>query len=217
MVSLNTSYANLRVLSNEKQRALERHDAARKNLHRITKTSKSNIEALFVQERSLFARANENFSFARMAFCSNNHKAAKTFSKTAKKCMHLLRKIVKERRLLVSRLNDAKDLHNVADRQHRDIKNKFSQVQQSCVQKRSQAVVLANVPEKYRDNVSIIGYKNGAINIYFGGKGTPAGPGHGHINLDPGGNVRYVRNPGAKHGSHNYAKRDSRPEKNDSC
>lgn len=62
----------------------------------------------------------------------------------------------------------------------------------------------AGVPYQYRDNVLVSREPNGTINIYFGGLGTPNGPGHGHYVLDASGTVTYRRGPYDPHGAHNF-------------
>ena len=62
----------------------------------------------------------------------------------------------------------------------------------------------AGIPYQYRDNVYISENLDGTINIFFGGFGTPDGPGHGHYSMDSNGKVTYRRNPSEDHGSKNY-------------
>lgn len=214
MFNLNAMQANLRTLSNEMYQASEKRHAAWKHLQSLTKILNPNIDALIAKGRNVFDRANENFSLSRLAYGRNDHKDAKKFSKTAKKCMHLLSKINKERCVLVDKLKDAREQNKIASERYRNIKVEFSKIKRLCIAKRAQVMVIANnIPPQHRDNVSITEYENGAINIYFGGKGSPAGNGHGHICIDPSGKVRYTRNPWSKHGSHNYVNQDKRSEK----
>jgi len=216
MLNLNASQANLRALSKDRQRCQEKRDNEWNHFQSLLKTNRPRIEALFVKEKLLFNQANENFSFAKIAFSNKEHKAAKKFSCSAKEYMHLLAKTVVERRKLASDIKDAKEGYRVATEQYCCVNTEFKQINKSCNEKRTQAFVIANIPKKYINNTSIVEYENGAINIYFGGKGSPAGKGHGHICIDPSGKVRYIRNPWDKHGSHNYVRQDKRPEKNNS-
>lgn len=62
----------------------------------------------------------------------------------------------------------------------------------------------AGVPYQYRDNVWVSKDSDGNTNIYFGGAGTPNGPGHGHYVLDRNGNVTYKREPFDSHGAQNF-------------
>ncbi|MEO5949359.1 MAG: hypothetical protein ABIP74_03070 [Candidatus Saccharimonas sp.] len=68
----------------------------------------------------------------------------------------------------------------------------------------------AGVPYQYRDNVHVSKDSSGNTNIYFGGSGTPDGPGHGHYVLDSRGKVTYKREPFDAHGAQNFtdAQRD---------
>ncbi|NCQ53901.1 hypothetical protein COV88_01540 [Candidatus Saccharibacteria bacterium CG11_big_fil_rev_8_21_14_0_20_41_19] len=216
MLNLNVQHAGLRSLFKEKQRALKIRDAAWQYFQLLSRTDKPKIEALIFKEKLLFSQANENFSFSKIAFRRKDHKAAKTFSKAAKRCMQLLKKTVDERRKLTQALKDAKEEYYIDDEQNRKINVKLEQCEQLCKCKRKHVLALAKVPKIYRDNASIVEYENGAMNIYFGGKGSPAGKGHGHICIDPSGNVRYTRNPWDEHGSHNYVQRNTLPEKNNS-
>lgn len=62
----------------------------------------------------------------------------------------------------------------------------------------------AGVPYQYRDNVHISEDPDGTVNIFFGGVGTPDGPGHGHYSMDRGGHVTYRRPPFGEHGHQNF-------------
>lgn len=62
----------------------------------------------------------------------------------------------------------------------------------------------AGVPYQYRDNVWVSTDSSGNTNIYFGGAGSPDGPGHGHYVLNRSGEVTYRRDPYDAHGSHNF-------------
>jgi hypothetical protein len=64
----------------------------------------------------------------------------------------------------------------------------------------------AGVPYQYLDNVYVSREPDGTINIYFGGLGTPDGPGHGHYALASSGNVTYKRDPFDPHGAQNFEK-----------
>jgi len=63
----------------------------------------------------------------------------------------------------------------------------------------------AGVPLQYRDNVYVTRKPDGSVNIYFGGMGSPDGPGHGHYVLDGSSQLTYSRDPYDQHGAHNYA------------
>lgn len=62
----------------------------------------------------------------------------------------------------------------------------------------------AGVPSQYLDDVWVSTEPDGTVNIYFGGTGEPAGPGHGHYAMDSYGNVTYARDPDEDHGAHNF-------------
>lgn len=62
----------------------------------------------------------------------------------------------------------------------------------------------AGVPFQYRNNVHVSVKPDGTVNVYFGGVGTPDGPGHGHYVLSPSGTVTYRRDPFDPHGAHNF-------------
>jgi len=62
----------------------------------------------------------------------------------------------------------------------------------------------AGVPNRYLDDVWISTDPDGTVNIYFGGAGTPDGPGHGHYALDSSGSLTYRREPFDPHGSQNF-------------
>lgn len=62
----------------------------------------------------------------------------------------------------------------------------------------------AGVPVEYRDDTWLTVKPDGTMHIYFGGQGSPDGPGHGHYVMEPGGNVSYRRDPYEEHGSHNF-------------
>lgn len=62
----------------------------------------------------------------------------------------------------------------------------------------------AGVPYQYLDKVWVSKGANGNTNIYFGGAGTPNGPGHGHYVVDSSGKVTYKRDPYDEHGAKNF-------------
>ncbi len=62
----------------------------------------------------------------------------------------------------------------------------------------------AGVPYQYRDNVHVSEDPDGTVNIFFGGFGTPDGPGHGHYSMDRNGKVTYRRDPSDDHGAKNF-------------
>lgn len=64
----------------------------------------------------------------------------------------------------------------------------------------------AGVPFQYRDSVWVTTEPDGTTNVYFGGLGSPNGPGHGHYVLDRSNNVTYRRDPLDLHGSQNFQK-----------
>ena len=72
----------------------------------------------------------------------------------------------------------------------------------------------AGVPSRYLDNVWVSTDASGTSNIYFGGVGEPAGPGHGHYAMDSNGKVTYKREPFDPHGSQNFTDVESRLEPN---
>lgn len=62
----------------------------------------------------------------------------------------------------------------------------------------------AGVPYQYLDKVWVSKDSNGNTNIYFGGAGTPNGPGHGHYVVDKTDKVTYKRDPLDQHGAQNF-------------
>jgi hypothetical protein len=62
----------------------------------------------------------------------------------------------------------------------------------------------AGVPYQYFDDVWVSTAPDGTVNIYFGGAGSPNGPGHGHYAMDARGNVTYRRDPFDEHGGQNF-------------
>ena len=62
----------------------------------------------------------------------------------------------------------------------------------------------AGVPYQFLDNVWVSTDLSGIVNIYFGGLGSPNGPGHGHYAMDRTGKVTYRRDPYDAHGAHNF-------------
>jgi len=62
----------------------------------------------------------------------------------------------------------------------------------------------AGIPSQYLNDVYISKDPDGTINIFFGGVGTPDGPGHGHYSINSGGKVIYRRNPLDPHGHENF-------------
>jgi len=69
----------------------------------------------------------------------------------------------------------------------------------------------AGVPYQYRDDVYVSPEPDGTVNIYFGGVGSPDGPGHGHYVMDRSGSVTYRRDPYDPHGTQNFTDHDKRP------
>jgi len=71
----------------------------------------------------------------------------------------------------------------------------------------------AGVPYQYLDNVFVSTDADGTVNIYFGGVGSPDGPGHGHYAMDSSGNLTYSRDPFDPHGTQNFADHTERWDK----
>lgn len=69
--------------------------------------------------------------------------------------------------------------------------------------------VQAHVPDEYLEDVLIRRNWDRTTNIYFGGKNSPDGEGHGHYVMDYSGTVTYARNPGELHGAQNVKKANS--------
>lgn len=68
----------------------------------------------------------------------------------------------------------------------------------------------AGIPFQYLDDVYVSIDTEGNVNIYFGGLGSPEGPGHGHYVMDRDGNLVYARDPLSDHGSHNFTDYEER-------
>tara|TARA_Y100001949_G_scaffold167209_1_gene164686 strand:+ start:8417 stop:9493 length:1077 start_codon:yes stop_codon:yes gene_type:complete len=62
----------------------------------------------------------------------------------------------------------------------------------------------AGVPTQYLNSVWVSPNGKGGHNIYFGGVGSPNGPGHAHYATDSFGKVTYKRDPFDPHGAHNF-------------
>lgn len=60
------------------------------------------------------------------------------------------------------------------------------------------------VPSQYLDSFKVRYNLDGGVDIFFGGVGTPDGPGHGHYASDRFGKVTYRRDPFDPHGSQNF-------------
>lgn len=58
-----------------------------------------------------------------------------------------------------------------------------------------EAVRRAELPPKHQNRFTVVMDRGGTTSIYFGGRGTAIGPGHGHIVLDMFGSVIYRRDP----------------------
>lgn len=78
---------------------------------------------------------------------------------------------------------------------------------------RRQLAEQTGVPSEYLDNVWVSVKPDGTVHVYFGGAGSPNGPGHGHYVMDSAGRITYQRDPFAEHGSHNYT--DAKQEYDD--
>lgn len=68
---------------------------------------------------------------------------------------------------------------------------------------RRRIALAAGVPELYAGNVHIEYGLGDTLHIFFGGIGSPLGPGHGHIVLR-GGELVYQRKPYMQHGPQNH-------------
>lgn len=62
----------------------------------------------------------------------------------------------------------------------------------------------AGIPYQYRNDVYVSEESDGTVNIFFGGFGTPDGPGHGHYSMESSGKVIYKRDPSDDHGLKNF-------------
>lgn len=70
---------------------------------------------------------------------------------------------------------------------------------------RKALVSRAGLPARYYKSIVIRVNEEGETSLYYGGKGRPDGPGHGHVTLSPVlAVVTYDRKPRQSHGAHNY-------------
>jgi hypothetical protein len=102
-----------------------------------------------------------------------------------------------------------------ADRAKEAFPSRLTEVRRERDRRKADKRDLANrtgIPYQYRDNVYISRESDGTVNIYFGGLGSPDGPGHGHYAMDSAGNVTYARDPYDAHGSQNFTDHEERPD-----
>jgi hypothetical protein len=132
------------------------------------------------------------------------------------------KKIFEEAKIAFGRAKDeheqAKAAHERANDDFKRAKTEFSTAakafkarldelkSQNTKRKMGKRAIAAKVgiPYQYRDDVHISEEDDGTTNIYFGGIGEPAGPGHGHYVLDSSGNITYKREPWDQHGPQNF-------------
>lgn len=129
-----------------------------------------------------FQRAKDEFTSAKRAFeqARTTHDAAKRAFQTAKANFD---KAVAEFRARLEKVKAA-NANRINDR--REIARQ------------------AGVPMQYLDSVWVSPSGKGGHNIYFGGVGSPSGPGHAHYATDSSGKVTYKRDPFDPHGAHNF-------------
>lgn len=108
---------------------------------------------------------------------------------------------------------DAKRAFEAAENSYKARRSTFERTRQQQREDRRAIAVRAGVPNQYLDKIWVKTEPGGSVNIYFGGVGTPDGPGHGHYAMDASGHVTYRRDPFDPHGTHNYTDKRQRPSK----
>jgi len=216
MTNINATNASLRVLTRDKQQALSEINQAWAYMKKLTKIERPKIDALIDNQHILFTQLKDNSWIIKRNPGRRGRKIVKSLRKAIKECKKILYQNIARRNELDKKIADVRDTYDTAVLYHRSFEAKVIWGKKLSAAERMRVLIIAKIPEKYMESASIVQYKNGAFNIYFGGKGGPGGPEHGHCVLDPRGNVRYIRNPWDRHGAHNYVPRDKRPEKNNS-
>lgn len=75
------------------------------------------------------------------------------------------------------------------------------QVEQIELQIENRRIVrVARIPRRYWSQVKIVRCRSGRIDIYYGGRGKPDGPRHGHSTINQKGELVFARSPFAKYG-----------------
>lgn len=97
----------------------------------------------------------------------------------------------------------ARDKFNNLNQQFKEAKAKYNEAKKHRKSSADDIARQAGIPSQYLGNVIVKEDSPGCYSIYFGGAGSPDGPGHGHYVLDNG-TVTYHRDPYQPHGHQNY-------------
>lgn len=95
----------------------------------------------------------------------------------------------------------------VFERAKQAFETRLASVKSANEQRRSEKRRLAEragVPSEYLDDVWVTTKPDGTVHFYFGGVGSPDGPGHGHYVMETSGHISYRRNSFDPHGAHNH-------------
>lgn len=104
------------------------------------------------------------------------------------------------------------------ERAKQAFETRLASVRSANEQRRSEKRQLARqagVPSQYIDDVWVTTKPDGTVHFYFGGVGSPDGPGHGHYVMETSGHISYRRDPFDPHGAHNHTDHERRQRQDD--
>lgn len=159
-------------------------DHAWDSLSSLQNNNGSRIDHLKDEHDRLYQEMKDSFEQASNAFESGDHDNASYYSQQGHFAKERMPALVAERRNLINELQDARRDHQRIRDEYRSRKNGYEEAKQrfdDCLARIKSSPILVKTR------------KDGNTDNFFGGEGSPDGPGHGHIVLDSNGNLVYER------------------------
>jgi hypothetical protein len=192
------------------QRAKEDHDRAWDETTANQSRYGHRIESLKTEHDRTFDQMQSAFQAASDAFSRGDHDEAARRSSEGRDLKTRLPGLVSERRGYIDKCKRAQDHHrsarDVYKAKQRDFhlaRERFNDRKAELEGARRDAAVRAGVPSHYGHEVKVKVEPHGVTSVYFGGIGTPDGPGHAHYVVDQSGKITWRRDPFENRGPHN--------------
>ena len=168
------------------------------------------IEELTRDHDRAFDDMKRAYDRASDAFTSGVHDDAASYSAEGRNLRDSLSGYVSERRQYIDECKSAQSHHKGILDAYRDKKHEFRLAKERFDDRKAQLegarrdlAIRAGDPSYYGDEVIAKNEPGGKTSVYFGGVGSPDGPGHAHYVIDEFGNLTWRREPHESRGRHN--------------
>jgi len=192
------------------QYAKREHDNAWDESQNLQSRYGYQIERLKDEHDRVFEAMKQAYEDASRAFDRGDHGEARSYADRGKELKAELPSLVSERRRMIEELRRVQARHKATRDGYQDKKREFQLAKERFDDHRAvrmaakQDAVFSAGLQHYGHEVLVKHQEDGSTSIYFGGVGTPDGPGHAHYVVDQFGNITYRRDPFADRGPQNF-------------